>query len=396
MEVKCDNRQTLSYLWLLTGGHFLSDFYANFLPALLPVVISNLGISLTVSGLLVMVFAITSSMLQPVFGYFVDKSGYTWLILTTLPISAVFICFGALSSTPVMLFSSVALAGLATSLFHPLGSSLIGRTTNHSNKSISMSIFVGGGNLGYALAPVIVIYLIASYGIEYLPWLVLPSIVITTAYYITGLHKVNLTINRESFTNDERWYKSKSIIKLNLVMALRSWPQVAIPTFLPVMLSLQGYEPTLAGNMLTIFLLSGAIGGLIGGYCGDKFGYKNCIIGALIFGLIPTYMFLSTEGLHWIIWISLGLCGAALQSMVPSSIIWAQHIMPKNAAMASGMMLGLSFGLGGVGTAVTGILADLIGLKLALLATLVPLIISIPIAFSIPVNEHHLVNTKSC
>lgn len=374
-------------LFLLTAGHFLSDFYANFLPALLPVVITKLGLSLTLSGLLVMVFAITSSMLQPICGYFVDRSGYTWLLLTTLPISALFICFSSLSTNTAMLFGAVAFSGIATSLFHPLGSSLVGKTTSISRKSVAMSIFIGGGNLGYALAPAIIIYFLVHYGLDYLPLLIIPSIILTLAFYISGLQRINLAVNQHVVREDQPWYKSKSILKLNAVMALRSWPQVAIPTFLPVMLTSQGHSPILAGQMLTVFLLGGALGGLIGGYCGDRIGYKKCILVSLLFCLFPTYLFLANPSINWITWSMLALCGAALQSMVPSSIIWAQAILPKNAAMASGMMLGLTFGLGGVGTAVTGALADYIGLESALLWTIAPLVLAIPLAVSIPATQ---------
>lgn len=374
-------------LFLLTAGHFLSDFYANFLPALLPVVITKLGLSLTLSGLLVMVFAITSSMLQPICGYFVDKSGYTWLLLTTLPISALFICFSSLSTSTAMLFSAVAFSGIATSLFHPLGSSLVGKTTSINHKSVAMSLFIGGGNLGYALAPAIIIYFLVHYGLDYLPLLIIPSIILTIAFYISGLQRIHLAVNHHVVREDQPWYRSKSILKLNAVMALRSWPQVAIPTFLPVMLTSQGHAPILAGQMLTVFLLGGALGGLIGGYCGDKIGYKKCILVSLLFCLFPTYLFLANPSMNWITWSMLALCGAALQSMVPSSIIWAQAILPKNAAMASGMMLGLTFGLGGVGTAITGALADYIGLESALLWTIAPLVLAIPLAVSIPSTQ---------
>lgn len=374
-------------LFLLTAGHFLSDFYANFLPALLPVVITKLGLSLTLSGLLVMVFAITSSMLQPICGYFVDKSGYTWLLLTTLPISALFICFSSLSTSTAMLFSAVAFSGIATSLFHPLGSSLVGKTTSINHKSVAMSLFIGGGNLGYALAPAIIIYFLVHYGLDYLPLLIIPSIILTIAFYISGLQRIDLAVNHHVVREDQPWYRSKSILKLNAVMALRSWPQVAIPTFLPVMLTSQGHPPILAGQMLTVFLLGGALGGLIGGYCGDKIGYKKCILISLLFCLFPTYLFLANPSINWITWSMLALCGAALQSMVPSSIIWAQAILPKNAAMASGMMLGLTFGLGGVGTAITGALADYIGLESALLWTIAPLVLAIPLAVSIPSTQ---------
>jgi len=385
------NNNPKSYGWyaiiLLTIGHFFSDFYANFLPALLPVIMANLGLSLTTSDLLVMIFSITSSVLQPICGYFIDKNGYTWLLLITLPVSALLMCLSGLAPTTFVLFTGIALAGLTTSLFHPISSSLVGKITTSQTQGMAMSVFIGGGNFGYALAPAIIIYLLVHYGTISLPWLIVPGFLLTIAYYVSGLHRINLATPRHAANANQAWYKSGSILKLNAVMALRSWPQVAVPTFLPVLLASQGHPPTLAGDMLTVFLVSGALGGFIGGYIGDRFGYKNSIVASLAFALLPMYIFLQSTNISSITWIALGLCGAALQSTVPSSIVWAQQIMPANAAMASGMMLGLTFGLGGVGTAITGAAADVFGLQPALLLALLPLAITLPLVYSIPNSQ---------
>ena len=372
-------------MFLLTTGHFLSDFYNNFLPGLLPVVMASLGLSLTVSGLLVMVYAFTSSILQPVFGYYVDKNGYTWLLLVTIPISAIFICISSLAPSPALLFLFIALAGLGSSLFHPLGSSLLSKITPVHHKGLAMAVFIGGGNIGLAIAPAVVIYSVVQYGVYSLAWMILPAFAITAGYYHYGTHRITLAApTREAGSVGPVWYKSSNILKLNAVMGLRSWSQVAIPTFLPVWVVQQGQAPTLAATMLTVYLGGGAIGSVIGGYLGDRFGRKNCIIGSLAACLPALYFFLTAGAVTPITWLLLFFSGGALQSALPASIVWAQEMIPTNAAMASGMMLGLSFGLGGVGAAITGALADIIGLQSALIWSLLPLALSIPLTYSIP------------
>jgi len=378
----CKNES--SYVWLLTAGHFLSDFYVSFLPALLPVVMTSLGLSLTAGGILVMINSFTA-ILQPLFGYYIDKSGYTWLVLLTMPVSAVFICLAGLAPTFGTLFICILMAGLGGSLFHPLGSSLMGKTTTTENKGLSMSIFIGGGNIGVAIAPAIVIFLIVTFGVASLLWLILPALLLTLAYYCYGIHRIPLSAPSSNFSSisGPAWYKSANLLKLNIVMGLRSWPQVALPTFLPLWLAQQNHSPALAGGMLTVLLSGGALGSVIGGYVGDKIGRKNCIMGALFIGFIAIYLLLTNE-LGMITWVMLGISGAALQGALPSSIVWAQDMLPDNAAMASGMMLGMSFGLGGLGAALTAALGDIIGLQPALLWTLVPLIIAIPLTYIIP------------
>jgi FSR family fosmidomycin resistance protein-like MFS transporter len=373
---------------LLSAGHFFSDFYNNFLPVLLPVVMATLGISLTSAGLLVMIYSVSASILQPICGYFIDKSGYTWLILFTLPAGALFICLAGYAPNYAALVACMILGGLGSSVFHPLGSSLVSKVTQPKNKGLAMSAFIGGGNFGFAIAPAIVIFFLVDFGIRSLPWLILPPIALSMAFYLHGLHRIELGAAQSAVsTNPVVWYKSLSLLTLNAVMALRSWSQLALPNFLPIWLAQQGHAPTLAGKMLTVYLLGGATGGFVGGWLGDRFGRKACIIGLLALCLPTMFLFLQSGELTLLTWLLLAVSGAALQGTLPSSIVWAQNIIPGNAAMASGMMLGLSYGLGGVGVAITGAAADIIGLKAALLWSLLPLALAIPLAAFIPEKQ---------
>lgn len=378
-------------IFLLTSGHFLSDFYSNFLPALLPVVLSTLGLSLTSGGLLVMVHAFMSSVLQPICGYYVDKSGYTWLMLLTLPASAVFISIAGLADNYAVLFLFVSLSGLGSSLYHPLASSLVSKVTNDQNKGVAIAIFIGGGNFGYAIAPAAVIYILVNYGSQFLPWLIIPGLLLTVLFYLNGLHTVYLSrAPQAACLQSPAWYKSISLLKLNFAMGLKSWTQVALPTFLPLWMAQQGHAPTVAGNMLTVYLAAGAVGSLFGGYVGDKVGRKKAIIGSLIVCLPAMYYLIASDQLTSLTWLALAISGGALQGTIPSSVVWAQDMLPENAAMASGMMMGLSFGLGGLGAALTGSAADIIGLKAAMLWTLLPLAAAIPLACWIPEKQQVL------
>ncbi|MDR3565465.1 MAG: MFS transporter [Negativicutes bacterium] len=382
-------RQGSYPLALLTVGHFFGDFYNNFLPPLLPVVMASLGMSLTSAGLLVMIFAFTGSVLQPVFGYLVDKKGYGWLILATLPVGAVFICTIGLAPNYLILVAGLTLAGLGFSVFHPLASSLVSRVAAPENKGLAMSIFIGGGNFGFAVSPAIVIAFLLEFGIEKLPWLILPSLGVSLACYLYGLHRIPLVSPRPATSSKTvAWYQSVNLLKLNGVMALRSWSQMALPNFLPVWLALEGHAPMLAGNLLTVYLLGGAVGGFIGGWLGDKVGRKACIIGLLSICLPSLFLFTHSTEINLLAWLALAISGAALQGTLPSSIVWAQDMIPGNAAMASGMMLGLAYGLGGVGVAITGAVADIVGLKTALLWSLLPLALAIPLAATIPEKQH--------
>jgi len=380
--------QTRTYhVGLLTLGHFLSDFYNNFLPGLLPVVVTNLGLSLTTSGLLVMVYSFASNIMQPFCGYYIDKSGSSRLILVTLPISAVFICLASIAPNALALFIFIILAGLGTSLFHPLGSSLMNKITAANDKGLAMSIFIGGGNLGIAAAPAVVIFVIVNYGLNAVLWLMIPGLILTLFYYFARLHQVSLQPAQTTAAASTAWYKSANLIKLNIVMGLRSWPQAVLPAFLPLWLVEQGHSSALVGSMLTVFLLGGAVGSCIGGYFSDKYGYKTSILGSFAVSLPALWLFFAGKEITALTWLALFITGAGLQSALPGSIVWAQAMLPDNAAMASGMMLGLSYGLGGIGAAFTGVAADIFGLATALRWSLLPLVLAIILTHTIPVAE---------
>lgn len=383
---KSAGRHSWYAVTLLSLGHFFSDFYANFLPVLLPVVMPKLGLSLTMSGLLIMVLSFSANVLQPFFGYMMDKKNFNWLLLLTVPGSAIFICYTGLVDTKVLLFILVALSGLAVSIFHPLGSSLVSKVSSNRRLGLSISLFVAGGNLGFALAPVIIVYYTEVYGLSALPILIAPSLLLAFLYYQSGLYKPQLRIVAKAgnVPNLKNMLWQADMLKLNLAMGLRAWTHVSMTTFLPVLLIAHGCDALFAGIMLSVFLSGAVAGGLIGGYLTDRFGIKAVIAASLGLGVPPTFYFLASTEITWLTCTALFLCGAGLQGAAPGSLIWAQKLLPHNAGMASGMMLGLSFGLGGVGAAITGALADFIGLQLSLLWTTLPLLLAAVITWMIP------------
>ena len=372
---------------LLAMGHFFNDFYCNFLPILLPILIPKLGLSLTLSGALVMVMSLSANVLQPVFGYFMDKYNFNKIMPLIIPFGAVFICLTNWASNFIVLAVLIGLSGLAVSTFHPMGAGLVSKVAPDGKISTCISIFVAGGSFGFALAPILLVYFMQMYSLDYLPILIIPAIILGILMYSSGLSKarfVNEQVAKNMHFNLAQILQNKPLMLLNISMGLRAWLFTALVTFLPLWAIEKGCDNTLSGWILTIYLCGSVIGGLIGGALNDKIGYKKVILWALIFTLIPTMYFLFAQQIDILMYIALFVGGGLVMAANPGAIVWGQDLLPDNPGMASGMMLGLSFGLGGFGTMLTGSLAESYGLTMALALTAILLVISIVLVYLTP------------
>lgn len=372
---------------LLAMGHFFNDFYCNFLPILLPILIPKLGLSLTLSGALVMVMSLSANVLQPVFGYFMDKYNFNKIMPLIIPFGAVFICLTNWASNFIVLAVLIGLSGLAVSTFHPMGAGLVSKVAPDGKISTCISIFVAGGSFGFALAPIVLVYFMQMYSLDYLPILIIPAIILGVLMYSSGLSKarfVNEQVAKNMHFNLAQILQNKPLMLLNISMGLRAWLFTALVTFLPLWAIEKGCDNTLSGWILTIYLCGSVIGGLIGGALNDKIGYKKVILWALIFTLIPTMYFLFAQQIDILMYIALFVGGGLVMAANPGAIVWGQDLLPDNPGMASGMMLGLSFGLGGFGTMFTGSLAESYGLTMALALTAILVVISIVLVYLTP------------
>ncbi|MCR5438873.1 MAG: MFS transporter [Selenomonas sp.] len=378
---------------LLSAGHMLNDFYCNFLPILLPIIMPKLGLSLTLSGLLVMVMSITSNLLQPVFGYFMDRHNWHKVLVPVLPFGAACICTIGFVESKALLFLLIALTGLSVSLFHPLGSTLVEKSVAAKNLAGSMSYYIAGGNFGFAFAPIALVAFTETQPLTALPWLILPSLLLAWIFSISKLSTISTRPTKSTAIPKPpkltALLANRAVIKLNLSMGLRCWTHTSVATFLPLLLIHAGYSSLNSGLLLTLFLVGCTAGGLVGGWTGGRYlSHKRVIIASLLLGTLPTYYFFTHAGTNLLALIALFFSGFFLLAPQPSSIVWAHSLMPGNAGMASGMMVGLSFGLGSIGTALTAWMADFIGLFTALLLTTIPMLLSALVAFITPLKSN--------
>ena len=371
---------------LLSTGHAMVDFYANFLPILLPLLVLKFGLSLTMCGVLVMVASVTTNMLQPIFGYLMDKRNFSPMLPYIVPAAAAPMCMVGFAGHIALLFLLVAVTGAATAAYHPLSSMLVGRTAAEGHGNGMMSYFIAGGNAGMAFVPLVLVAFLEKLSLHALPLLILPAALVGVLFARSGLCSVTSLPEQQTAEHAPlaRVLFARATITLNLAMGLRCWTHGAFGTFLPLLLVGSGADTSAAGLFLTIFMVGGMMGGLFGGNLADQFTGRRIIVTSLVLGILPCAYYFTHVSADVFGGIVLFAAGFALMAPQPSSIIWAQQALPENAGMASGMMLGMSFGLGSLGVAATAALGDVIGLAPALLTSVIALPLAALLSYITP------------
>lgn len=373
-------------IFILALAHFFNDFYCNFLPILLPILIPKLGLSLGLSGILVMTLSLTANVLQPFFGYYMDKYNFNGIIPYLIPLGGIFICFTTWIGNFYLLLVFVAISGLAVSLFHPMGAGLVTKISSEERLSVNMSLFIAGGNLGFTFAPLILMYFLQLYGLDALPVLIIPSLLLGGWIYYSRLGEtrfIEAGAEKTDFSLKEL-LQNHYILILNIAMGMRAWIYMAMATFIPLWFEMNGQSSTVGGWALTIYLAGSVVGGITGGFLNEGVGYKNVIGGSLILGFLPTMFVLMAEPAGILFYVMLFLAGGCAMAANPGAIVWGQALLPKNPTMASGMMLGLSFGLGGIGTMFTSYVAEFTNLTLALELTTALFLVAAVLVYIIP------------
>ncbi len=358
---------------VLFFAHLINDMYSNFLPQLVAIMISAQSLSVEGGTTLVAAFTVTSSLLQPVFGYLVDQKGQRWMVFVgTLWMSLFLGMTGYISNYPLLLVVSI-LAGMGTSAFHPQAAAMVGQASGQ-RKGLIMSSFIAMGNIGLAISPLLLLPLFDRYGTSHTWLAIIPGLLATLLLYRFAPRVASTTVNgpKLSYVLSELKKSSTELIKLMLVVALRSTVHTGLMTLLPIYFLSQEYSPESTGSLMFVTLAAGAVGGIIGGHVSDRYGRKPLIVVSLILASACFYGFLFTSGAVSIALLVVG--GMALLSSFSVTVVVAQEIIPQNKALASGLSLGFAIGMGGLAVSLIGKYAEHFGVTSA-----IQLIFAIPL-----------------
>ena len=348
----------------ISMGHFLVDFYMNIVPSLLPFMALHLGFSLTALGTMVTVMNVTASGLQPIFGHQIDRNGVGWMLAFNLIWIAILMTTIGFFRGYLPIFMLAVSAALGAAFYHPLGANFTSFLAK-TREGPAMSLYVAGGSIGYATTPLIALPIIERFGLPSLWVLAIPGILGAAAMIPGNLlhtrlgHTRKVSLDRGDFKNANRWF-----LVLIAIVALRAWTQYVLQTFVPLFFVQRGSTLIEGGQLLTVFLVSGTLGIIGAGYLTRYLSHQRFLLLNVIAATLVLVLFLFSRGLTT--WLLLALIGALIQAPIPITVMMAQKLIPRQAGVAAGMMLGGDVGLGGVGTMVSGVIGDHLGLEWAL------------------------------
>ncbi len=363
-------------LFAISLVHLLNDSIQSVIPAIFPILKDSMHLSYTQLGFIAFTNNAIASLMQPVVGLYSDKKPSPYLL--PLGMFATFVGMLGLAFSPNYLFVliSVILVGVGSAVFHPEGSR-VAYLAAGPRRGLAQSIFQVGGNSGQSLAPIMTALIFAPLGQFGAIWFtVVAAAAIVVLMYIASWYKQALAVRarpekpkRELSPEGTRRNHKRIGIAMALLVGFvfaRSWYHAGISSFYPFYLMEEyGVSFEAAQIYIFLFLAAGAAGTFFGGPLADRFGKRNILALSMV-GSAPLALLQPHVNLFWAYVICL-VNGFIILSSFSVSVVYAQELMPGKVGTVSGLIIGLAFGMGAIGSAALGGLADVYGLKFVML-----------------------------
>ncbi|MGK9173982.1 MFS transporter [Yokenella regensburgei] len=355
-------RTSFGILGAISVSHLLNDMIQSLILAIYPILQGEFSLSFMQIGMITLTFQLSSSLLQPVVGYWTDKHPMPW----SLPIGMCFTLCGLVLLALAGSFSAVlvaaALVGTGSSVFHP-ESSRVARMASGGRHGLAQSIFQVGGNFGSSLGPLLAAIVIAPYGKGNVAWFVLAAllaivVLAQVSRWYAAQHRVNSGKKSSPVINPLPRNKVILAVCVLLVLIFSKYFYMASISSYFTFYLMNKFDLTVqsAQMHLFIFLFAVAAGTVIGGPVGDKIGRKYVIWGSIL-GVAPFTLLLPYATLFWTGVLTV-IIGFVLASAFSAILVYAQELLPGRIGMVSGLFFGFAFGMGGLGAAVLGVIAD--------------------------------------
>jgi MFS transporter, FSR family, fosmidomycin resistance protein len=368
----------------LSVSHTVTDMCQGSVPALLPFLIHDRGYSYAAASAFVLAATVSSSVVQPLFGHFADRRSLSWLMPVGLLLGTGGVALIGLTSAYWLTFVTIVVSGFGVAAFHPEASRFANYVSGDRRAS-GMSLFSLGGNIGFALGPVIVTPAVLAFGLKGTLVMLIPGVIasLMVASQLGYLHRFRPAIIGRRGGDGAAPDDWVSFTKLCGVIFARTLVFFGLITFLPLYFVKVLGETAGAGNTaLAAFLFGGAAGTALGGPLADRFGRRTVVMTSL--ATLPPLILIfhvASPGLATVLGFVVGM---ATVSTFAVTIVMGQEYLPGRIGMASGATMGLSIGLGGVSAPLLGLIADRWGLDVTLdVVTAMPLL-GLALAFTLP------------
>jgi len=360
-------RTAFAVLGAISFSHLLNDMIQSLIVAIYPILKSGFALSFGQVGLITLTYQLTASLLQPLVGVATDRRPMPY----SLPVGMGFTLCGLLllataPNFPVLL-AAAALVGTGSSVFHP-EASRVARMASGGRHGLAQSLFQVGGNTGASMGPLLAAWIIVPHGRGSVAWFSLAALLAIAVLLKVGawyrLHHAsrNGARRHHALVLPSRNRVVLSLLILGLLIFSKYFYLASLSSYYTFYLIHRfGVSVQSAQTHLFVFLFAVAAGSLIGGPVGDRIGRKS-VIWISILGVAPFSLLLPHASLFWTGVLSV-VIGLVLSSAFSAILVYAQELLPGRVGMVSGLFFGFAFGMGGIGAAVLGQLADVHGIE---------------------------------
>ena len=365
----------------ISFAHLPNDMMQSVIPSIYPIIKDEYGLSFIQIGIITLVFQMTSSILQPLVGLYSDRHPHPFSLSTGMLFTFAGIILLSLANNFGLIILAVAVVGLGSSIFHP-ESSRIAQMAGGDNKGLAQSIFQVGGNGGSAVGPLLAALVILPYGQGAIAWFAIAALVASATLYPVGLwyksqlhkaRKAKAAVNEAVARLSARRIHWAIVILCVLTFSKYFYMASMTSYFTFFLIGKFGVDIRTSQLCLFAFMAAVAVGTVLGGHIGDRYGRKYVIWGSIL-GAAPFALALPYVGFTATIILAV-IIGLIISSAFSAILVYATELKPGKVGMMAGLFFGLNFGLGGIGSAFFGWLADYTSIEFVFrVSTLLPLL----------------------
>jgi FSR family fosmidomycin resistance protein-like MFS transporter len=359
---KAGAQTAVAVLVAVSVSHLLNDTIQSLIAAVYPLLKESYALSFTQIGLITLAFQFTASLLQPLVGLYTDRRPLPFSLTIGMGVTLLGLLLLSVADNFHAILLAAALVGVGSAIFHPEASRMA-RLASGGRHGLAQSLFQVGGNGGSALGPLLAAFIVVPWGQRSVAWFAIAAVVAMLLLFRIGQwYKVQLTerMAKAAATTSSPVSPGRAAFAIGILLCLifsKYFYLTSLTSYYTLYL-IDTFSVSVQDAQLRLFVFLGAVavGTFLGGPVGDRIGFKAVIWGSIL-GVVPFTLLLPHVNLFWTTVLTVPI-GLILSSAFSAIVVYAQELLPSRVGMVAGLFFGFAFGMGGVGAAVLGWLAD--------------------------------------